>query len=77
MALTPARFARPAFTLEVSIVTGGASGVGRALATSLLQRGGRVIIADSDAGAAASFGSYARRVLGHEERPPSRRRTCR
>ncbi|MCT1775811.1 SDR family NAD(P)-dependent oxidoreductase [Brachybacterium sp. p3-SID957] len=52
MALTPARFNRPASTPEVSIVTGGASGVGRALATSLVQRGGRVIIADRDAAAA-------------------------
>ena len=53
MAPTPARFARPASTLEVSIVTGGASGIGRALATSLVQRGGRVIIAERDAAAAS------------------------
>ena len=53
MALTPARFSRPAFAPGVSIVTEGASGIGRALATSLVQRGGRVIIADRDAAAAS------------------------
>lgn len=53
MALTPARFTRPAFAPEVSIVAGGAPGIGRAFATSLVQRGGRVIIADRDAAAAS------------------------
>lgn len=32
----------------VSIVTGGASGIGRALVTELTLRGGRVVVADVD-----------------------------
>ena len=38
---------------RVAIVTGGASGIGRALGAALVRRGDRVVLADVDGGAAA------------------------
>lgn len=55
MATTSALFTRPAFTPAVSIVTGGASGIGRALTRRLVERDGRVIVADRDEAAATAL----------------------
>ena len=44
--------ARTPFAPRVSLVTGGAAGIGRALAVELGRRGSRVVIADIDAAAA-------------------------
>ena len=38
---------------HVAIVTGGASGIGRALGAALVRRGDRVVLADVDGAAAA------------------------
>jgi NAD(P)-dependent dehydrogenase (short-subunit alcohol dehydrogenase family) len=46
-------FERPSFEPQVSIVTGGASGIGRAIATELVARGSLVVLADLDGAAAA------------------------
>jgi NAD(P)-dependent dehydrogenase (short-subunit alcohol dehydrogenase family) len=46
-------FERQAFEPKVSIVTGGASGIGRAVAAELIARGSHVVIADLNAEAAA------------------------
>jgi NAD(P)-dependent dehydrogenase (short-subunit alcohol dehydrogenase family) len=46
-------FDRQAFDPKVSIVTGGASGIGRAIATELIARGSHVVLADINGGAAA------------------------
>jgi NAD(P)-dependent dehydrogenase (short-subunit alcohol dehydrogenase family) len=43
---------RKAFAPQVSIVTGGASGIGRAIAAELAIRGSKVVIADLDVAAA-------------------------
>jgi NAD(P)-dependent dehydrogenase (short-subunit alcohol dehydrogenase family) len=45
-------FERPSFEPRVSIVTGGASGIGRAIATELVARGSHVVLADLDGAAA-------------------------
>jgi NAD(P)-dependent dehydrogenase (short-subunit alcohol dehydrogenase family) len=39
----------PSFTGQVLIVTGGARGIGAAVARAFVQRGGRVLLADTDA----------------------------
>jgi NAD(P)-dependent dehydrogenase (short-subunit alcohol dehydrogenase family) len=44
---------RKAFEPKVSIVTGAASGIGRAIAAELVARGSRVVVADLDADGAA------------------------
>ena len=46
-------FERQAFEPKVSIVTGGASGIGRAIAAELIARGSHVVVADIDGAAAA------------------------
>ncbi|WP_131742918.1 SDR family NAD(P)-dependent oxidoreductase [Actinomadura roseirufa] len=40
--------------MSIAIVTGGASGIGRAIATALVARGDTVVVADIDAGRAAA-----------------------
>ena len=56
-------FSRNDFKPQVSIVTGGASGIGRAIAAELVARGSHVVIADLDAdrarAAAAELGAPA------------------
>src|SRR3989442_15769458 len=59
----------PAFEGKVAVITGGASGVGRALARMLLDRGANVIIADVeqaalDATAADLHGRGKGEVIG-------------
>lgn len=46
-------FERPPFEPKVSIVTGGASGIGRAIAAELIARGSHVVLADVNGEAAA------------------------
>jgi NAD(P)-dependent dehydrogenase (short-subunit alcohol dehydrogenase family) len=41
-------FKRSTFTPQVSVVTGGGSGIGRAIATELARRGSHVVVADLD-----------------------------
>ena len=54
---------RKAFEPQVSIVTGAASGIGRAIAAELVARGSHVVVADLDADgavrAAAELGPLA------------------
>ena len=49
----PKAFDRREFEPKVSIVTGGASGIGRAIASELVARGSHVVVADIDAEGAA------------------------
>jgi NAD(P)-dependent dehydrogenase (short-subunit alcohol dehydrogenase family) len=49
----PKAFDRREFEPKISIVTGGASGIGRAIASELVARGSHVVVADIDAEGAA------------------------
>lgn len=45
------------FTDQVAIVTGGASGIGRSIATALVHAGARVVVADVNAALAGTVAS--------------------
>ena len=58
---------RKAFAPQVSIVTGGASGIGRAIAAELVTRGSHVVLADLDVAAAqATAGQLGSRATAVE-----------
>ena len=46
---------------KTAVITGGASGIGAALATEIVSRGGRAIIVDIDGNAANGLASVAPR----------------
>lgn len=67
----------PVFEGRVAVVTGGASGVGLALARQLLEAGARVAIVDRDEAALDRALEGSMRAMRSVSRPMSRRRpTC-
>src|ERR1039458_8659398 len=55
------------FEGKVAVVTGAASGIGKALATELVDRGATVVVADINGGAAASVAQQLKRRAGAEQ----------
>ena len=58
------------FRDKIAIVTGGASGIGRALATELARRGARVVVADINATGATEVAAAIERAGGTAEARP-------
>ena len=58
------------FREKVAIVTGGASGIGRALCGELARRGARVVVADLDAAGAADVAAEITRTGGSARAQP-------
>jgi NAD(P)-dependent dehydrogenase (short-subunit alcohol dehydrogenase family) len=58
---------------KTALVTGAASGIGRALAAALAARGARVVLADIDEGGAPPSATVRRRSRWTSPIPPDRR----